>query len=512
MRSLSFTRPQKVLAIVKPLAIVVSLIAAGSVIIYGLINRPAIVFVAILWGIAIATMIVPVRSQLLIFWALIPFADFLKRLVFLDPGAGTVEMYLVLGAQDILLLTVVVKFILVLIRKPLTLNMRKADFAVALFGLYAFVSALTSPNAPIQSRIAAVGLRVWPVFFYFIAAHYLNNLSMVKLITKITVVLAFIVAMYGIQQFFVGLSPAEVAWMSREGSSQNVAHLQKDQERGVFRTFGTMDSHTSYGIFLGMGLILIRAVRRWLGHFLWIILSIIVLVGLIISFTRLTWLMPLLAVGYILLFSIRKIRPLLDLKRLRRASLLLLVVIGSFAVFYGMMSFLYGRKLFSTSNPYLSRALTTGTLEARLRLDYLWGGGEVGLFGKGLANSSYFALRFNLETSDVNYHNIFIDMTEELGILGLLIFIWLLYEMFKNAIRNISLQTHPYSRGILVAYFGLILGMITIGHFNGAVFYFGHAMPFYFWGICGILTHYQDYNTVQFAPPLTSSVYSVHCV
>jgi hypothetical protein len=340
--------------------------------------------------------------------------------------------------------------------------------------------------------MATMGMWVWPMVMYYLAAIYFSNTTALARLIRITVILAGIVALYGIQQFFVGFLPFETAWLERATNSANVAHLQHGASRGVFRTFGTLDSHSSYGIFLGIGLIVAWADRYRMGRFLWLTVSAVLLFGLILSFTRFTWLMPLLAIGFIFLFSYSRIRPLFNVKRWRKASLLILGIVGSFFIFYLMMSSLYGRRLVDTSNPYLVRALGTGTLEARLHINSLLTGRSDSLvLGKGLANTGFFSRKFDFEPADVNFHNIFVDMVDSTGIVGLALFLWFLYLLIKQSIMNIETQTDQRSRRPLVAVLALVLAMVTVGHFNGAVFHFGRALPAYFWAFCGILAHFN---------------------
>lgn len=456
--------------------------------------QPTLAFIFLFWVGVLCTIFLSVEKQLLLLWVMLPFVDTFKRMVWLDADAGTMEMYLVLIAQDIIVAGILLKIALAFLKSDLKVRFRAVDGAVALFGLYSLSSALLTPGVPLIGRLATAGLWVWPISAYFLAARYLSGPRQVNQVTKLMVALAFIVALYGIHQFFGGFFPYETAWFERATNSANIAHLQYDASVGVFRTFGTMDSHSSYGIFLGIGLILAWAWRQRLGLPLWLGLSLIIAFGLALSFTRFTWAMPIFAAGFIFLFSYRKIRPLFDLKNWRRASWLLLGIVGAFFAFYLMMVGLYGRQLVPVSSPYLYRALGTGTLEARLQVNSVSIGRlkSAGLTGRGLAGSGFFARKFGFESKDVDYHNIFVDMLDSMGVLGLSIFLGLLYLLFKQSIKTIESQTRWQTRRVLVALFGLVLAMLTVGHFNGAVFYFGRALPYYFWAICGILAHYHE--------------------
>lgn len=454
--------------------------------------RPGLFFIVTLWAGALSSTLLPIRSQLWLFWVMLPFMGLLKRLVFLDGTAGIIEMYLVLATQDIVLGIILFKFILY-ISLSSRVDIDALDVAVGVFGLYSMLSALfLSSNVPFIARLATVESRIWPMVMYFLAANYLNRSRDLERLTRLTIAAAVVVALYGVFQFFGGFLPFEEAWYARATTSSNVAHIQHDiQEASVFRTFATMDSHGTYGIFLGLGLILAWARRGRLGAFLWLSVSFIITLGLILSFTRYTWIMPPIAGGFILLFRYRRIKPLLNLQGLRRGSRLLLIVVGSFLIFYLLLSNLYGTQLISGTHPYLRRSFGTSTLYARLQWRNYLSTQRISILGEGLASVGYMARKFGFESSDVQFHNIFVDMVESMGVIGLGLFLWLLYLLFRRARLSVQIQSDAQTHRSLAAVFGLILAMLTVGHFNGAVFYFGRALPHYFWGFCGVLTHYN---------------------
>lgn len=447
--------------------------------------------------VAATTIVLPIRIQLLLFWIWLPFIDFLKRLTFLDSEPRSAQ-YLMLIGPDILLVMIVLKLLLLVLHSPVRRRWSHIDLVLSLFAAYSLLSALTSPGASLSARVASAGMRVWPMAVYYVAAIYMNRPAWVSRFLKVTFVLTLVVALYGIRQFFFGLLPFEEAWLVQSTGSRNAAHLKYDLEQGVFRTFGTMDSHSSYGLFVGMGLVYAWVYRRRLGFILWFLVSLILTLGLLVSFTRFTWLMPPLAFGFIFLFSYRRITPLFSLMHLRRAALLLTGIVGSFLVFYLIMGGLYGQRLVRTSNPYLQRALGTGTLEARLQFtEALTSGYSFSLFGRGLASSGYFASKFGFKSEDINFHNIFIDIADSLGLIGLALFLIFLYLFIRRVILVVESEGDRYIRRILIANLALVLSMITVGHFNGITFYSGHVIPFFFWALCGILAHFSRDNTTK---------------
>lgn len=444
-------------------------------------------------AVIVSTFILSIRLQLILFWAYLPFVDLLKRMVFLDPNASSTNMYAILFTQDLFLLAILSKVIINIINQTVRVKIQAVDIAVLMFALISAASAIATSSVPITARIAAIGMRVWPMITYFLAASYLSDPDSLKRIWRLTLILGIMVALYGIRQFFFGVLPFEAFWFENASTSTDALNLQFSATLGVFRTYGTLDSHDSYGIFLGICLIFAWVWKRNLGLVKWLLIFLVLAFGLVLSFTRLTWLMPVLAAGFIFFFTYSRVRPFFSLRNLRKPSLLLLFITSSFGIIYIALSFLHGVRFFSaTSNSYLERAFDTGTLEARLRGNrFLSENTDFSIFGNGLASSAYFARKFEYVSTVENYHNVFLDMISEMGVLGLFFFLVLLYFLFKAGITSIVYQRDPNNRMLLVGLFGLILAMMMVSHFNNAVFYFGRAIPVYFWSMTGILAHFE---------------------
>ena len=457
-------------------------------------NYFAIWFIGVLWLGAISTAFFSIRTQLIIIWVVVPFLDLFKRIIYIDQSASTIHAYLILASVDIVLITILVKEILNYLQHPKKIQLNAVDLAVLGFSFLSLISALLVSNAPIIARLATSGMWIWPMISYYFYGKFFKSKEGVGLLVKLLFVVGLVVAIYGMIQFYFGLLPFEVSWFQSAENSENVSSLQAYfVRRGVFRTFSTMDSHSSYGIFLGSALIMAWIIRPELRRNRWLMLTLIITVGLFLSFTRFTYIMPILAAFYIFTLTHYRITPLIDIHKFRRASLILIVVVCSFFVFYIVMDFLYGNSIIPAfNNPYLRRVFGTGTLEARLRLDSFVSVFSIqNPFGNGLANSSFFASKFSFDSTDINYHNIFLDMLGSMGIIGLIIFLIFMYQLFKKALMKIRIESDIEGKRILIGLFCLILAMLTVGHFNGAIFYFGRAIPIYFWAICGILSHYE---------------------
>jgi hypothetical protein len=467
-------------------------LGVGWIAAYAVSPHPFMAIILVLWIGVLTAFVLSERSLLLLFFILLPFINLLKRLIFLDQTVGSTETYMVLAAQDLLLGGIVLKALIRAVQEKSWLRLSGVDGAVCAFGLYSVLSAvLFSTGAPWTARLATVESLVWPMIMYFLAARYLNRPRDLITLSNVIIIFTAFVAFYGIYHFTWGLNSFEQAWYEDiETASSNVLHMERDLESyGIFRIFSTLDSHGTYGIFLGIGLIIAWARRFRLGTLAWLGASLLMAFGIIISFTRYTWVMPIMAAICIVAFQSKKLMSRINIRNLRQTTAVLLAgLIGSFLILTLILGSLYRTELVSPSNPYIQRAFETNTLYARIQWRDLLSAQDISMLGNGLATTGRFAGEF--ESRDINYHNIFIDMIDSLGLFGLTLFLWVLYLLFKRAFVTIRSQDDVLAQRLLVALFALVLAMLWVGHFNGAVFYHGRVIPYLFWGFCGILAHY----------------------
>ena len=469
-------------------------LGVGWIAAYAVSPHPFMAIILVLWIGVLTAFVLSERSLLLLFFILLPFINLLKRLIFLDQTVGSTETYMVLAAQDLLLGGVVLKALMRAVQEKSWLRLSGVDGAVCAFGLYSMFSAvLFSTGAPWTARFATFESQVWPIVMYFMAARYLNRRRDLITLSNVIIIFTSFVAFYGIYHFIWGLNSFEQAWYGDiETASSNVLHMERDLELyGIFRIFSTLDSHGAYGIFLGIGLIIAWARLFRLGTLAWLGASLLMVFGIIISFTRYTWVMLIVAGICILALQSKKLMSRINIRNIRQTTGVLLAgLIGSFFILTLILSSLYRTELVSPSNPYVHRAFETNTLYARIQWRDLLSARDTSMLGNGLATTGRFAGKFEFESKDINYHNIFIDMMDSLGLFGLTLFLWLLYLLFKRAFVIIRYLDDVLAQRLLVALFALVLAMLWVGHFNGAVFYHGRVIPYFFWGFCGILVHY----------------------
>lgn len=441
----------------------------------------------------VTSVLLNVRVQVLLFLGLLPLTGLLKRLVFLDPRASIEAMYLVLGMPDLLLAIILTKVSYLIIKRILKPRWGKADLMVAGFFGISSLSVLLSRGVPAVAKLATWEMCVLPMFFYLVGATLLSEIGLAWKFRQLVTRLGIVVAIYGIQQFLLGFWPFEQRWLKSVSGSSAIFHIQYAMEKyGFFRVFSTMDSHTDYGIFVGMALVLFLGIRRRTTPLMTAMVSVILGFSLLLSFSRTMWLMPVTFGICCFALSGRMIKPLLDLRRLRQPILWILALVLSYFIVVVILANLYGKQLVQTSNPWLLRVLETGTLAARLRGMSLLSQGRVTLFGQGLATTGFIAQKFELQTQYVGTHNIFLEILELLGVVGVFCFILLLLFLLKRSFLLIDDSDNPWYKRYRIVLTALVVALVLVGHFSGPVFYWGKTLPYYFWGLCGMIGHLRE--------------------
>ncbi len=438
--------------------------------------------------------------------ALLPFIDFFKRLVFVEPMQSTAVMYAPLFLTDVLLAGILLLSWPQLAKRLVPSRFPKLDLWVLLFIGWATLSSLifTNPQIPLFNRVSIVELKVVPIFMYFVGAIWLSNRQMSEHWARIVVVAALVATGYGIVQFWRDLFPYERAWVAAfeagQINSAAVRHILLDRRvLGFFRVFATTSDHVSFGAFLGV------AMWFWYGILpgkrtpLFLIGMLFLSIGIFLSFTRMVYILPIvIGMVYFLLYY-AEIRPIINLRKVRTPLVVITLLACSYLLFALIFTQLYGTKLFGGygDNPYLKRLLNTSSLEARLRTDDLFSQDRLSLAGHGLSATGQNLRRSgvigmdNNDTQDVNFHNMFFDMAEEMGLIGVGIFLGLLYHLYRNSLNYVNAKMLPSNRRIPITLLSIITGLLIIAQIDRALFWAGELWPYYFWAMVGAVANFS---------------------
>jgi hypothetical protein len=306
-------------------------------------------------------------------------------------------------------------------------------------------------------------------------------------------------ALYGCWQLIFGPTIVELNWAESAGElsigASHLANFLGVEMLGisVWRITGMQPDAFTFAMYsmtaCSAAFLLKNSGKMETSKFL--LIGTVLLIGITFSLVRTVWISFLTAVAFTL-FGRR--HPVL-----LRPSVLFVSMIALFFIGDMMAIFLYNYSFgtYSVSaNPLIVRALSTGTLEARM--------GSVGTFlsilperafyGLGYASNSWIAGKFGFAVdlrSMVNNHNVFVELMLYVGLPGLLLFLYILYEISKliaQSLKEDYRATHN-SGSVISAY---LIGMLATGLGNGGVF-----LNYYFFFFAGALAGMSRENQNQ---------------
>jgi len=417
------------------------------------------------------------------------FIDLFKRLIFWQPdSASRTLMYTILLLPDLLFGALVLNLLHgLLISHRIRWKWSSVDaLAMGFFALCTF-SSFSNPVVPLSAKVAAFERQAMPILMFFIGAQTLSSIFALRGARKVIVLGGLLVAIYAVQQFTLGFTSFERNWFeaTREYSiaASNIA--VNLEWFGYFRGFATLPDHVSLGLLMGLCISMLWLIKdRELPGIIIIPVTLTLGLALLVSFTRLAYLALVLTAIIYWLLSWRPMRQPLGIT--------LTIALVPFPIVV-LFQRLYTSGLLATQNPYLSRIFDTGTLSARLawaeQLPEAIRRG--GLLGQGLAYTPLIGPKFGLVVESLYSHNMLIDLIEQLGLLGLLLFLLFTYRLFARSFRLIGTAEPRRARDALRLLTAVIMSWIVVGHINYAVFFSGPLLSYLFWGLCGAVAHFH---------------------
>jgi O-Antigen ligase len=411
-------------------------------------------------------------QRLALFFALIALDDFLKRVTFLADGQSAWSQYSVYALPYIYYCG----FIL-----PAWFRSIRFDGArpvlkwIAAFCIVALASTWLAPGFPISARIAASGLLIMPITMIAVAASYPDALAPVA---GTLAGLAVLSALYAFWQMLFGFTPIERAWMAGAGSlSLGAQELGQDAVL-VSRVCGLQPDAFTFGLLEIAGLFSAWVLNRSgrLGGAAFAAIAMILSAGIAACLVRTIWFAFIAGIAFAMLVSKQRwlMKPAVFVLLL---GVLFLAADPALSYMHSLTSL--GGDL---SNPYVERALTVGTLAARLGalaqfarlLPSHW------LIGSGYAAHPFIALKFGgaaLINSDS--HNAVVGLLLYTGLPGLVLMGAILGVVARGALKKLNRRA---SRSIAAAMAGCVFAMLVAGFGNGGAF-----LGYYFFFFSGVL-------------------------
>jgi len=312
-----------------------------------------------------------------------------------------------------------------------------------------------------ELQVALLELRalVQYTFWFFLALNLVNQKQQVKNICDLFLLIGLIVALYGIYQYIAGVEiPSE--WVDKAEASVRSRAFSFIGSPNVLGSFLILQISISFASFMAAG--------HWLKKRLYLGATAIYLLCLIFTLSRGAWL--------VFFFAFLLLGMWLD-KRIILA-VLLLAIITPVAI-----PSVYNRVTYMLSPQYIESSEKGGRIARWSQaLDYWQGepinGLGLGRFGGGVAIE-------NFPDSAYSVDNFYIKLATEMGLIGLVAFLYLVFSVLRLGRRSVELVQDSYLK---ILGTGILVGLIAIlGHNMVENMFEFPLMATYFWFFLGIV-------------------------
>jgi O-antigen ligase/Tfp pilus assembly protein PilF len=349
-----------------------------------------------------------------------------------------------------------------------SLNRQKSalDLPVLCYLLIGFLSLIWSVN--IYNSILAIPLFVaGPVLFYIISNTELNQKKIERLLA-IIIIVGTLMSVYGILQYLGVDSPFII---------KSSVHTEG---RGIIiGLFGNVNYFAEYLILplVLTGGLLVSGNRVF--NFFFLLFSFSVMgTALFLTFTRSSYLAVLITIPLMLFFYCKGTSDSFGKRFYKRLTIyFVLIVLISAALVY-------------IPHPLNKKDTLLGQLRQRMTIQSLTAGSSMlrrvaiwkftwmmiedyPLLGSGLGSYNYHTLKYQAEFFSkgnnrdiyphgwaVQAHNEYLQLWSELGIIGLLAFLWIVGSYYRNILRNLR-QMPEKERAIIIGLTGGVTAVLV---------------------------------------------------
>jgi len=310
--------------------------------------------------------------------------------------------------------------------------------AIVLYLLIAVGATAASINLSGSLRDLAIYFFAFVLFFVLI--NQIESKKELKVFLNLLLLGAFFVSLYGIYQYLVG-TPLPAGWVDVE---QNPAIRTR-----VYSVFGNPNVLANYLVLLiPFSFALLLGTKKIAAKISYFALAAMLCLTLLLTFSRGGWLG--LLVG-LLVFALLKDR-----------RMLILILIGLLAgaallpdVFLQRLSTIGSPR--DTSNAYRIRVWqeSMGIVE------------DFPLTGVGLGHEAFMRIyplyMLDREKSPFHTHNSYLQILVETGIIGLIVFLWLLASYFKRGLKAVASCRDQELKYLMIASMSATVGILTQG-------------------------------------------------
>ena len=356
---------------------------------------------------------------------------FAKPMIWLSITVFAVPFVSTMMSLLLLICTALSLFLKVAINKNFKLKYFKTNAWVLMFVLVIGICAVTSISLEESRNIAL--LMIAFVLSYFVVINTIENKKQFKFILYIFSIAAVITAFYGLYQYMFGDLYSQ-AWLDKE--------MFEDIKMRVYSTF---ENPNVYGEYLILAIPIIAGLlwteKGIFKKLFWLGSLGVTMLALALTFSRGCWLGIILAIGLLAIM-------------IDRRFILLGIVVLLFLPFVLPESiinrFLSIGNMGDSSTSYRVY-IWMGTLA--MLADYWFSGIGLGITS---FNTIYPIYSYN-DISAPHSHNLYLQLVVEFGIVGLIVFLGMLYNFYKETIISICKKKNILTSSLIAGVSGFML-------------------------------------------------------
>ena len=356
---------------------------------------------------------------------------FAKPMIWLSITVFAVPFVSTMMSLLLLICTALSLFLKVAINKNFKLKYFKTNAWVLMFALVIGICAVTSISLEESRNIAL--LMIAFVLSYFVVINTIENKKQFKFILYIFSIAAVITAFYGLYQYMFGDLYSQ-AWLDKERF-----------EDIKMRVYSTFENPNVYGEYLILAIPIIAGLlwteKGIFKKLFWLGSLGVTMLALALTFSRGCWLGIILAIG------------------------LLAIMIDRRFILLGIVALLF--LPFVLPESIINRFLSIGNMgdsSTSYRV-YIWMGtlamlADYWFSGIGLGITSFNTIYPIYSYNDISAphsHNLYLQLVVEFGIVGLIVFLGMLYNFYKETIISICKKKNILTSSLIAGVSGFML-------------------------------------------------------
>ncbi|MFZ0282427.1 MAG: hypothetical protein WAL29_12315 [Bacteroidales bacterium] len=451
-------------------------------------NPIAILFLALNVFLAIWASVKPWHGFLALL-IITPFPDFLKRLAFLFTGTTPVDWLVILGGPDLILLGIYLNYAFFMNKKEISsLNTSEGKMVLGLF-LWGCLTIFWGVF-PYVADLAAAKMMLPYIPLFFVAPRLLDSEDKIKKVIYVLIGIGLLSSIYGINQFFFGMTSFEKMWSDSSLSFTNINTYYGNE---VLRPFSIFASPDTYSFYLVLVLALTPLVFTKKNP-LYYIISAILLIGVITSLLRTAILIYVIIISMLILNNIYLSSKHFNF--LKKATVFGVMIVSILAL--NFITDLFPD--FTSSNTSYADAVTeratrTSTFEARIRgreaflqnlnLRMLFGYGFCGSQWGGPAAHKFSAGEVYVGEISQS-HDLVSESIVSIGLIGFLFIALTFYFVTTNAIRYNNKINRWFLATFCTRVWIIAISFFVIGCLSGGSFLAFRPNMIILWSLMGL--------------------------